>query len=520
VGRAFEEVYARRLDEHAAELAEHFSQSTEAADLEKAVQYAELAAKRALGVYAYGEAIRHYEQALRAQEVLDPDDKAERCDLLTAYAEAMTYSGDSRTSLEKIAPEALRLAEDLGDRARAIAACQQAFGALSATGAVPIYGTPEAGAWVEAGERYAEPDSAARVSVDVASAYRLAMMGQFAPFRERLRHARELSRKLGDPALIWEADAAAGTMLQRAIDADDLLAVNLEMLNRSPERARLGILGQVYFMLSGTFLVMGRVAEAEAAQRRLLDLAERVRAPHLAVLALAVQAPHLTARGHLSEVMDLAARMRELAVEQNQVEQADQWLGGSFGLAMAYLGAYDTMPETARAGPIALREFFLAEPQAAHAAINEALVRFRSSEVADLPGLIVGAIALVSINTEHQGGCRLVQNYYTGHGIRTNGGIYGPQCIARILGDCARILGEPEIGRQNYEEAFEVCDAMGLRPEKALAALGLAEVLLEHFPDERDAAIEHLDFAISEFRDMKMQPALERALRHRGLLKA
>jgi tetratricopeptide (TPR) repeat protein len=43
---------------------------------------------------------------------------------------------------------------------------------------------------------------------------------------------------------------------------------------------------------------------------------------------------------------------------------------------------------------------------------------------------------------------------------------------------------------------------------------------LEHYPDEREAAIEHLDFAIAEFQAMKMQPALERALRHRGLLKA
>jgi hypothetical protein len=33
-------------------------------------------------------------------------------------------------------------------------------------------------------------------------------------------------------------------------------------------------------------------------------------------------------------------------------------------------------------------------------------------------------------------------------------------------------------------------------------------------------AQEHLDFAIAEFREMKMQPALERAMSHRGLLKA
>jgi hypothetical protein len=30
----------------------------------------------------------------------------------------------------------------------------------------------------------------------------------------------------------------------------------------------------------------------------------------------------------------------------------------------------------------------------------------------------------------------------------------------------------------------------------------------------------HLDFVIEEFRAMKMQPALERALRHKGLLHA
>jgi len=38
--------------------------------------------------------------------------------------------------------------------------------------------------------------------------------------------------------------------------------------------------------------------------------------------------------------------------------------------------------------------------------------------------------------------------------------------------------------------------------------------------DRRTEALEHLDFAIAEFRDMKMQPSLERALKHKGLLGA
>jgi hypothetical protein len=33
-------------------------------------------------------------------------------------------------------------------------------------------------------------------------------------------------------------------------------------------------------------------------------------------------------------------------------------------------------------------------------------------------------------------------------------------------------------------------------------------------------ALEHLDFAIRESREMKMQPSLERALQHKDILKA
>jgi len=58
------------------------------------------------------------------------------------------------------------------------------------------------------------------------------------------------------------------------------------------------------------------------------------------------------------------------------------------------------------------------------------------------------------------------------------------------------------------------------RPEIALIRLQLAELFLEHYPDDRAEAMEHLDFAIAEFQEMKMQPSLERALRHRDILKA
>jgi tetratricopeptide (TPR) repeat protein len=91
---------------------------------------------------------------------------------------------------------------------------------------------------------------------------------------------------------------------------------------------------------------------------------------------------------------------------------------------------------------------------------------------------------------------------------------------ARHLGAGCALLGRAEDARDFYKRALYLCSEIGFRPEVALTRLQLAELVLKHYPDEREEAIEHLDFAIAELRAMKMQPALERALRHRGLLKA
>ncbi len=48
----------------------------------------------------------------------------------------------------------------------------------------------------------------------------------------------------------------------------------------------------------------------------------------------------------------------------------------------------------------------------------------------------------------------------------------------------------------------------------------LPGLLLEHCPNEKKEALERLEFAIEECREMKVQPSLERALRHKEILKA
>ena len=83
---------------------------------------------------------------------------------------------------------------------------------------------------------------------------------------------------------------------------------------------------------------------------------------------------------------------------------------------------------------------------------------------------------------------------------------------ARALGGASALLGKPDGARAYYHQALEAAGKISIRPEIALIRLGLAELLLDSFPAERDEAVEHLEFAIAEFREMKMQPSLERAL--------
>ena len=93
-------------------------------------------------------------------------------------------------------------------------------------------------------------------------------------------------------------------------------------------------------------------------------------------------------------------------------------------------------------------------------------------------------------------------------------------CPARHLGAAAALLGEPQKAKAFYKQSLEAAGKIRFRPEIALIRFQLAELLLDQYSDHRSKAMEHLDFAIGEFRDMKMQPSLERALSHREILKA
>ena len=212
VAQALEEVYTARLEEHAAELAEHFSHSSDPSALAKAVEYGEMAAQRATAVYAYGEGVGHLERCLQVQEVLAssagsgqaPEDKEKRCDLLLVLGGTQILAGETRRMLDEVAPEAFALAEAMGDEMRASRACQLAIHGLAAYGGPQAFGNPEGTRWAERADQYAQPDTVERAWADMSLGTARFATGDPREVYALLSRALDLARRLDDPdAFAW-----------------------------------------------------------------------------------------------------------------------------------------------------------------------------------------------------------------------------------------------------------------------------------------------------------------------------
>jgi class 3 adenylate cyclase/tetratricopeptide (TPR) repeat protein len=114
VGAALVELRADDLEAHLAELAHHFSQAARPGRATQALGYARQAGDRAMEVLAYEQAAGHYERALRALDLQDPNDHAARCELLLALGGARMAAGEvtaARVQYERAAA----LARQMGD---------------------------------------------------------------------------------------------------------------------------------------------------------------------------------------------------------------------------------------------------------------------------------------------------------------------------------------------------------------------------------------------------------------------
>jgi len=530
VGRALEEVHARRLEEHAAELTDHFSQSTEEEDLAKALRYGEVAAQRAMGVYAYREAAGHLERCLQVQEVLDPDGRAKRCDLLLALGEALAIAGEPQRVFETLAPEALTLAEGLDDQGRASQTCQMAIEALQRYGHLAIRRTPQYRQWVERADRYAAPGTVHRVNTDTALGGVAMQDGTYAAARSHFQRALELARQLDDPETLF---AAAVPLISPAsplqYDEERFRLVE-EIIRRPREGVSARTLGYILWLGGGLYLTQGQRERAEEVWHQLDELGERIDDGSALLQFITTEAVLATVDGRLEEVLAIGERLVARAEELGTPVSGRQWANDRTWRPLLHLGraeqALEALPQaTQMAGGeegvrvYAERALCLAHLGRRAEAVAILQQRGIGLEVDEVPVYLLVNLLETAVLTEDSASVEILAAPLSvvAHLAIVN---LAYTCPARHLGAAAVLQGDPDKARSYYSQALEVCAKINFRPEIALTRLQLAELILEHYPDEQHEAMKHLEFAIGEFRDMKMQPSLERTLRHREILRA
>jgi eukaryotic-like serine/threonine-protein kinase len=535
VGRALETVYANRLEEHADELADHFSHSSDAADLKKAVAYGEMAARRATSVYAFGDAVTSLEQATRVQGILDPGDKAKRCDLLIATAGALVLAGDVRRVLDHVAPGAFSLAEEIGDRERAVNACHMAMWAVFWEEGSFIRGTPEQIEWIARTNRCAEADSGTGVTALLASGCIKVSAGLMtsdnaltASGVALVDSAVNTARRLAHTDSFWLASAT--------------YLIYASAISHGPERRRIaeelstGEHGSAGLFSVGVGLVFAGYVFLEAGDRSRVD---RLWGEHQALAQRTGQSYCLI---NAAQIDGQVALMDGRLADSVQIIQGCLARGGELGLSLfagivavcvlprplLHLGRFEeALQFLAFAGVLSYgwhRALCLAHA-GKEAEAAEALKACVASggeagtERDELPSFRAVEILEAATMLKDREVAGLLLDRLSSCPLKTTG-VYWLTCVPRHLGGAAALLGRHDEARRHYMEAIRVCTEMRFRPELALTRLQFAELLLDHYPDQKRDALEHLDFAVKEFREMKMQPSLERALRRKEILKA
>jgi class 3 adenylate cyclase/tetratricopeptide (TPR) repeat protein len=534
IGRAIEELYADRLHEFYEMLAYHYSKSD---DLAKGVGYGEKAAARAASVYAYVEAAQLLEQAIEVQQVFDPQDKAKRCDLLLALGDALRLGGQARRARDVELAEAYSLAESIGDRARASRACTIAILCFWYLGDISIesWAGPEEALWAERADRYAEEGTLARAWADQEMGQVRYWTGLFTKqhglVSEAVRlfsRALDVARRLGDPETFWFVAARAWLMYvdapQHTVERRRLAE---EMATQPRARVSEETIGMTQIFTGGALIESGQRQRAEECFADLKAIAERSRQGNLLIVSRLADAFVATLDGRLDDVIALCRQAEDLGKELGLPGYGVlmETLGAQ--TALLHMGKFDELVrllDLVKFPPGALLLAYLHRDAETVAALDE-LISSRAGLVPseDETGASSDMQSLqAAILVGHREAAEFLVRRCAHSRLHTTNpivGMAGLTCPSRHLGAAAAFLGRPEEARTYYEEALDMATGLRSRPEIALTRLQLAELLLAHFPDEKAEALEHLDFAIEEFREMKMQPSFERALKDREALK-
>ncbi len=530
VAQFLEELYTANLEEHAVELTEHFSHSSNPFDLSKAVTYGEMAAKQAQQVYAHSEAIRLLEQAMEVQEALDPADQAKRCDLLLALGDALLNEGEPRRILDVEAPKAWSLAEAMNDAGRSSRVCHLAMLALFYYGIGVAWETPEAAQWADRAQ-LCPANTVASVRADVATGIVKCAKGYLEEGVPFLSRAIETARGLGDNDVRWWAAAMWMSYATGCRHDEELLKMAEEFSKSSRDGVSTGVLVWTMSILIDTFLDHARRPDAEKVMYELQRLIERNPQARYKVFSLCGEALFSTLDGHLEKAVNTMNSLKEYSQQMGSTKLTERQILFLRTRALLHLGKAENALEYVNAlehlarADIPAKSLCLAccgRVSEATDLLEKDLAPRYSSQYDETNDETPVYGDTLRLETAELVGDHKAANFLLHRLSKTKSrttGLFYATCVERHMGTAASLLGRHDEAREYYRRALETSSNMRFRPEIALSHLQIAELILVHYPEEKSQALSHLDFAITEFQEMNMQPSLERALLYKNTLK-
>ena len=274
-------------------------------------------------------------------------------------------------------------------------------------------------------------------------------------------------------------------------------------------------------MFSNVFLESGQRDKAEKCYNQIRIIYERTKQGYTLITAMAADGNIAIFDGRFEEALEIAKSIEAKGMEFNISAFANAWVITVTNLPFLYLGRFNEISPSMIFPSNLFRIISQGKPgsnQEASELLQKLVVERPGigTDQDDTPGTIDILYLQVAILIGHQASTELLLRRFSDCGLLT----VNRMCLPRTLGGAAALLEKYDEAREFYKQSFKICTELNMRPELALTHLNFAELLLDHYPKEKAEAIEHLDFAIKEFREMKMQPSLERALRRKEILKA
>jgi len=254
--------------------------------------------------------VRHLEQALKVEDVLDPDDNARRRDLLLSLGDALLLAGEPTRVVADVAPDALEIARSLGDAGGASRACQQALWGIHLAAGPAAVNTPDFQRWVEEADRWAPAGTPDRVLADCTMAVVASFTDRPQEGWVRLQAALGLAEALGDERGLLEVYQATLGRTWGPEHQQDRLRVAEQALRREASQTTLRRSDPILlFNCAKVLMGWGERQGAEQALSALKRLTERTREIRGTIGVAALDIHWLAIGGQLEEAVAAGERL-------------------------------------------------------------------------------------------------------------------------------------------------------------------------------------------------------------------